>query len=361
MQNKIIEELKQLREQLFRHQDKEVEDESVDCSYKEYDLNLKVDNFNKWCYENKIRGRYTDIGEYQNRNSYKDFIEKMATWYELRYSECEVNKLFGEQIKENINEKMYNDNPYIKALFVNSDKLVFKDWKDFYNFVAFKNSLSSEEQSYLEKPAYRDLVYFGKDTSFKAHLHLSSDGYIRSHDHLHRFIENATDRNMLLGMHIKDALKFLQDIVKTNPLNCIGIQKAIKEYEDNYYFKEELLNCVMYRIIERGGNRIGPRRGFIFAKEFGKNIDIPMMYGIDTSDPYLYMLIIEYLKAGGTRYLVCCDDYFSRTSKTDKIKKINLKKVIALELNNLKSKNKEDDIELLLSLLKSDKQKQLSR
>ena len=31
---------------------------------------------------------------------------------------------------------------------------------------------------------------------------------------------------------------------------------------------------VMYRIIERGGNRMGPRRGFLFAKEFGRNIDI---------------------------------------------------------------------------------------
>ena len=38
------------------------------------------------------------------------------------------------------------------------------------------------------------------------------------------------------------------------------------------------LNCVMYRIIERGGNRIGPRRGFLFAKEFGRNIDIPMIF-----------------------------------------------------------------------------------
>ena len=34
-----------------------------------------------------------------------------------------------------------------------------------------------------------------------------------------------------------------------------------------------MLNCVMYRIIERGGNRIGPRRAFLYAKEFERNID----------------------------------------------------------------------------------------
>lgn len=361
MQNKIIEELKQLREQLFRHQDKEVEDESVDCSYKEYDLNLKVDNFNKWCYKYKIKGRYTEIGEYQNQNLYKDFIEKMAIWYELRYPDYEVSKLFGESINKNINEEMYNNNPYIRTLFANSNRLLFTDWKEFYNFEVFKNSLSPREQSYLETPEYKHIVEFYNDYSVGAHLYLSPDGFVTSQEFLHKYVKNKFNPDILVGMHIKDVLKFFKDKEITDAQNLMGIKNVIKEYEEDCYFKEELLNCVMYRIIERGSNRTGSRRAFIFAKEFERNIDIPMMYGIDTSDPYLYMLIIEYLKAGGTRYLVCCDDYFSRTSKTDKIKKINLKKVIALELNNLKSKNKEDDIELLLPLLKSDKQKQLSR
>ena len=57
-----------------------------------------------------------------------------------------------------------------------------------------------------------------------------------------------------------------------------------------------MLDAVMYRIIERGGNRMGPRRGFLFAKEFGRNIDIPMMYGVDYSDPGLRSFIIEYIK-----------------------------------------------------------------
>lgn len=51
----------------------------------------------------------------------------------------------------------------------------------------------------------------------------------------------------------------------------------------------------------------------MFAKEFNLNIDIPMMYGVDESDPYLGNFILEYLKAGGSTNLVCLINYFSKT------------------------------------------------
>ena len=92
---------------------------------KEYDLNMKVADFNKWCYENKIKGRYTSIGEFQNQNMYKDFIEKIAIWYELRYPDYEVSKIFGEMRKINVNEEMYNNNPYIQEQFANNNIYLF--------------------------------------------------------------------------------------------------------------------------------------------------------------------------------------------------------------------------------------------
>ena len=90
-----------------------------------------------------------------------------------------------------------------------------------------------------------------------------------------------------------------------------------------------MLNSAMYRIIERGGNRTGPRRAFIFAKEFGLNIDIPMMYGIDTTDPGLKSFVYDYLKAGGSKALICYDWYFVRKSKYQKVKLISLTKIIS--------------------------------
>ncbi len=90
----------------------------------------------------------------------------------------------------------------------------------------------------------------------------------------------------------------------------------------------------MYRIIERGGNRIGPRRAFLFAKEFGRNIDIPMMYGVDYSDPGLRSFIIEYIKAGGSKDLVCYRGYFSRKSKNEKLDTISIQDLLLTVSNN---------------------------
>lgn len=56
------------------------------------------------------------------------------------------------------------------------------------------------------------------------------------------------------------------------------LEATINNVENRSYQKEEMLNCVMYRIIERGGNRIGPRRAFLFAKEFGRNIDLSLIH-----------------------------------------------------------------------------------
>lgn len=84
----------------------------------------------------------------------------------------------------------------------------------------------------------------------------------------------------------------------------------------------------MYRIIERGGNRMGPRRAFLFAKEFGRNIDIPMIYGVDRSDPGLRLFMNEYIKSGGSKDLVCYNGYFSRASKYEELDTITMQELI---------------------------------
>ena len=88
-------------------------------------------------------------------------------------------------------------------------------------------------------------------------------------------------------------------------------------------------------MIQRGQNRIGPRRAFLFAKEFDTNIDIPMIYGIDYSDLNLKIFINEYIKAGGTKDLACYVNYFCSDSD-------NLEKIITIE-TLLKSINYSND------------------
>ena len=56
-------------------------------------LDDKVDMFIKWYTDNIIKGNYTDIGEYYLTIDMRNFIEKVAVWYELRYPEYEINRI----------------------------------------------------------------------------------------------------------------------------------------------------------------------------------------------------------------------------------------------------------------------------
>ena len=73
----------------------------------------------------------------------------------------------------------------------------------------------------------------------------------------------------------------------------------------------------MYKIIERGGNIIGPRRGYLFAKEFNRNLDIPMMYGASTYDSKNVDFANQYLDDGGNSDLECYNNYFLRDNKAN--------------------------------------------
>ena len=58
-------------------------------------LDAKVDDYIQWNYENMVKGHYTDIGEYWVPIELRNFIEKMAVWYELRYPDYEINRNAG--------------------------------------------------------------------------------------------------------------------------------------------------------------------------------------------------------------------------------------------------------------------------
>jgi hypothetical protein len=95
----------------------------------------------------------------------------------------------------------------------------------------------------------------------------------------------------------------------------------------------------MYRIIERGGNGIGPRKGFQFAQEFGRDINIPMMYGVEFSDPGLRNFVNEYLKVGGSINLECYQNYHNRKSNKEKLDIITIADILKLEDNYTDEEN----------------------
>jgi len=287
-------------------------------SIRSIDLDNKVDDFIDWYYNNMVKGNYTNIGEYYKPNELKNFIEKMAVWYELRYPNYEINRLMPGSSQENIHidEIMFKD---IQSL----NKL---NWNEFYNTNAFINSLPHDERYFLSDAYYNNIIYIDQYFS-SAHFHLSSNGIILESEGIEGYSKFKVKDKDLVGVNIKDALSLLEkNGIKLRKIN--EINNAIKLYEKKVYFKDELLNCVMYRIIERGGNRFGPRRAFLFAKEFGRNIDIPMKYGIDYSDPGLGHFINEYIKAGGSKDLICYVGYFSKTNKLQRLDTVSLQELI---------------------------------
>ena len=72
-------------------------------------LDDKVDEFIDWYYKNMVKGNYTDIGEFHKPNEMRNFIEKMAVWYELRYPDYEIIKSIIGGIEDEIpNETIEN-------------------------------------------------------------------------------------------------------------------------------------------------------------------------------------------------------------------------------------------------------------
>ncbi len=302
-----------------------------------YELNDKVDAFIKWYYDND---KFSYFGK---ANRMRDFIEKMAVWYELRYPDYEIErKMFDVEIisGKEISKIMFQDNEYINTLLDNSSKISEFDWSKFYSAKAFISSLPNSERIYF-KPRFQKSFYLGENF----YVRLSRKGTVLEIIDILGDLDLLIASDNIIGKNIKDVVKIFEDNgieIKENS----DVKRIIKLYDNWVYQKDEMLNCVMYRIIERGGNRIGPRRGFLFAKEFNRNIDIPMIYGIDTSDPMLGDFIMEYLKAGGNEDLICLYGYGFRDKQNEPLRTISLKEVmklkgVSLELEKEKTAKKE--------------------
>ena len=297
-------------------------------------LDDKVDEFIDWYFKNMVKGNYTDIGEYHFPRKMRDLIEKIAVWYELRYPSYEINRLIPGSGQEqiNVNDVMFRNNPYVNELLDENSDAKELDWDDFYNVNVFMKSLPWEERCYFSKPRYRDIVYLNPNSRV-AHLHLTKNGSVEMAEDITGFTKSAIKEEELSWLNVRDIVKLFKDKGIELPENN-ELEKTINEANKWIQQKEGILDCAMYRIIERGGNRIGPRRAFLFAKEFGRNIDIPMMYAIDRSDPGLRLFMNEYLKAGGSKDLVCYNGYFSRASKKEKVDTISIQELILTQNNN---------------------------
>ena len=230
------------------------------------DLDAKVDEFIDWYFKNMVKGHYTDIGEYHKPKDMRNFIEKMAVWYELRYPDYEINRLMDccgqEQI--NINDVMFRNNSYVNDLLDEESDTKELDWDEFYNTNVFIKSLPWEERRIFAKPRYGGIFYLNPKAR-NAHLHLTKNGFVEMADDVSVWTGGVIKDKELKGLHVRKVVELFKERGIKLPEDN-ELEKSIESADNWMYQKEEMLNCVMYRIIERGGNRIGPRRAFYLLK-----------------------------------------------------------------------------------------------
>lgn len=328
-------------------------------------LDTKVDNFMNWYSSNVVKGYYTESGEYRKPKELRNLIEKMAVWYELRYPKYLVHQLIPSPSMEekDVSACMFDKNPYINEQLEEDSEVRILDWEKFYNFDAFLESLPSDEKRFFSDANYRGLVYLDLSTT-SAHLHLDSEGYVEMAEGVSACLHYKISDEQMRGLHVKRILGMLRYEGFSLPNNN-ELEEVIHQVENWDTVRNGILDCVMYRIIERGGTRIGPRRGLLYAKEFKRDISVPLQYGIDTSDPGLRILVNEYLEAGGDQDLICYKDYFSRTDEQPILSTTTISEILA----STKYTEKEKDLHqrlvnslangVDLAVLKKEKAKQL--
>lgn len=202
--------------------------------------------------------------------SIQNFIEKVAVYYELKYPDF---------IIEGSNTKFMTE---------------FDDG-EVYNIKTFIDNLPDKEKTYFLKPCYHYKYIFVDGR----HFEINKNGEIL------KFCGTEQDKiknHMLKGKNIKEGVQLLKDEAVVPDVNYL-IDNQIKVYEIERTRRKQMLNVIMYRIIERGSDYSkGARRALIFAKDFDLSLFVPLVYEVTlANDPYLNSFLEEYVSSGGSK------------------------------------------------------------
>lgn len=198
----------------------------------------------------------------------RNFIEKMSVWFELRYPDSEIKRMFNESNTEaDLTTEIFYNNPHLADILKNSMTEIDLKWHAFYNYDAFYASLSEEEKRFIKEPCYPDLVYLYRGKV--DHVHLSPEGYVEMYESTtisSGYISSVTSEYK--DCHIEKFIKILEEKGKHIDTNS-EVYKAINLYDNQNRLRNNMIECVMYRIMMRGDKRESAlRRSYLFAKEF---------------------------------------------------------------------------------------------
>ena len=185
-------------------------------------LDEKINNYIRWYCQNIEKENIEDLRNSKYATELRNFIEKMAVWYELRYPDYEINRLLHccgqEEIK--ISDVMFNNNNYINNVLDENSEVRILDWNKFYNTDAFIKSLPWEERYRFQKEKYSSLVYLDPNYTLhspmemkmkEAHLHLTSSGFVIESEYVDIYSNYKITNKELKGMHVKKVLELFKE------------------------------------------------------------------------------------------------------------------------------------------------------
>ena len=296
----------------------------------------KDDNNLEKKYNDYINGLRSDF----DKETAKNLIEKMAVWYELRYPNDTITGFLNiNHIKDidELNDTMFRDNQKFNCEVPNN-----LNWYDFYNTHTFINSLPEHEQEFFRVKNHTKWSPYTLSVSFTGcgfgqNFYIDKKGYVHFYGDISESINEFSDRKIdvenLEGIPAKKLFNYIEEFNKNNKDMCIDISDWDKEKIKDIIYKmdrkEGFLDSVMYKILDRrykGVSYIGAYRAFLFAKEFKRDINIPMKYAFDREygDSEINNFVREFIKDGGSQDLICCYDDNSKEFPLSKIiKKVN--------------------------------------
>ena len=257
------------------------------------DLDGKVECYLNWYKKNVDK----------NVEGIKNIIDKVSSWYEMRYSNDSIDPKYNRE------ENCYQN-----------------DWAEVMDFTNFFSLLTLGEQILLLKPRFPSIVDITSN-GFQ-HFHVDGDGTITDASEVFIDSRATTGENMFEGHNLRE----VESIVLNNNLKNFkldGIKSVIASFNKKDIIYNGLFDAINARIISRGGDYYGPKRGMLFAKEFNRPIELSIQYGVEHQD-----LVEDYLTNGGREDVICHLGYFSKEG----IKSIPLSELYSID----KDKNNGD-------------------
>ena len=253
---------------------------------------------------NKIECLLNEISEDDYEyDDYKKLVEIMKNWYILRYPDEYINYFFGKREKYSINDEVFW-----------GTKKPDMDFFDILNAKVFFNTLNPRYKRYLGKVRYLSSLSIRVDCIHECLL-LSKKGTITASSMLWNYEgKNIKElyNDIINGKVTVDDIKYCEDNkLKQTFLWKLRntLEEAIDVYDAGVNNKNKVFDCVIYSLMNYWNLEIGAKRALLFAEEFKRDINVPLVYAATNSDKEF---INYYLMLGGDINIECYKDYIRK-------------------------------------------------